>query len=222
ANAEWSNLPLSGLFVEMLTRLIASARTSPAEVADMREAPFWTPQTVLDGFGRPTTPEGLAPVAAEDLARGAGPDRPAGLYVAGERAQALNAGGPLVLADWPGARIESPQAAQGRDLRGLLLAAAAILLALDALGSAWIARGGRVAAALLAGLLVLSGAPRAQAQDLDAELIRAAGEVALAYVVTGETQIDRASEQGLWGLSLSLRQRTSVEPGRPIGVDLDR
>lgn len=221
ANAEWSNLPLSGLFVEMLTRLVASARTSPAEVTDMREAPFWTPQTVLDGFGRPTTPEGLAPVAAEDLARGPGPDRPAGLYVAGERAQALNVGGPLALADWPGARIESEQAGQGRDLRGVLLVAAAILLALDALGSAWVARGGRVAAALLSGLLVLSGAPRGQAQELDAELIRAAGEVALAYVVTGDTRIDRASEQGLWGLSLSLRQRTSVEPGRPIGVDLD-
>uniref|UniRef100_UPI003AE730F0 DUF4159 domain-containing protein n=1 Tax=Paracoccus sp. T5 TaxID=3402161 RepID=UPI003AE730F0 len=66
--------------------------------------------------------------------------------------------------------------------------------------------------------------PRPQAvlaQDLDAELMRAATEVALAYVVTGEGEVDRASEQGLWGLSLALRQRTSVEPGRPIGIDLD-
>ncbi|MFN3275543.1 MAG: DUF4159 domain-containing protein [Paracoccus sp. (in: a-proteobacteria)] len=223
ANPEWSNLPLSGLFVEMLTRLVATARTAPAtEDADPREAPFWTPQVVLDGFGRATSPEGLAPVAAGDMAHGPGPDRPAGLYVAGERVQALNAGGPLVQAEWPGAQVEDAGATPGRDLRGLLLAAAAILLALDALGSVWLARGGRLAAAVLAGLLMLGGAPQAQAQDLDDDLIRAAGEVALAYVITGETRIDRASEQGLWGLSLSLRARTSVEPGRPIGIDLDR
>lgn len=223
ANAEWSNLPLSGLFVQMMERLVATARLSPADAAaDDRQQPFWTAETVLDGFGNPATAEGLAPLAAEDLAQGPGPDRPAGIYAAGERRQALNAGGPILQAEWNGATVEAARAAPGRDLKGALLAAAALLLALDALGSAWLARGGRVAAALI---LALSLMPRPQAvlaQDLDAELMRAATEVALAYVVSGEGEVDRASEQGLWGLSLALRQRTSVEPGRPIGIDLDR
>ena len=55
---------------------------------------------------------------------------------------------PLVVADWPGARIESAGRAAGLDLRGWLIALAALLLALDALGSAWLARGiGRKVAA---------------------------------------------------------------------------
>lgn len=222
ANAEWSNLPLSGLFVQMLERLVATARMAPAAEAEPeRSQPFWTPQLVLDGFGRIAPAEGLAPAAAEAMAEGPGPGHPAGLYVAGERQQALNAGGAMVPATWPGARIEDAEAGRGRDLAGFLLAAAALLLALDALGSALVARGGRLIAAMLAGLWLAAAPPPAAAQELDGDLVRAAGEVALAYVITGEAEIDRASEQGLWGLSLSLRQRTSVEPGRPVGISLD-
>lgn len=224
ANAEWSNLPLSGLFVQMMERLVATARLSPSEeAAEDREQPFWTPQTVLDGFGRPAEAADLVPVASADLAQGPGPGRPAGIYVAGERRQAVNAGGPFQVADWPGATVEDVQATTGRDLKGLLLAAAALMLALDALGSAWLARGGRRmgTTALILALAILP-MPQAEAQELDPDLARAADEVALAYVVTGDSAVDRASEQGLWGLSLALRQRTSVEPGRPIGIDLDR
>lgn len=223
ANAEWSNLPLSGLFVRMLERLVATARTSPAEEqADDREHPFWTPETVLDGFGQSHPAEDLAPVPAEELAAGPGPDRPAGIYAAGERRVALNAGGDFAMADWPGAMIESHGEASGRSLKGFLLAAAMLILALDALGSAALARGGRLAAVLLIAVSGLSG-ERAAAQEraLDPELIRAADEVALAYVETGDEEIDQTSYEGLRGLSQSLRQRTSVEPGEPISVDLE-
>ncbi|TJZ82400.1 DUF4159 domain-containing protein [Paracoccus hibiscisoli] len=224
ANAEWSSLPLSGLFLQMMERLVATARLSPTDAAPQdRAQPFWTPEIVLDGFGRPSEAQGLSPVPAADLAQGPGPDRPAGIYAAGERRQALNAGGPFVLADWPGATVEAASTAPGRDLRGALLAAAVLLMALDAVGSAWLGRGrarGAAAATLMA-LMLLPG-PRAQAQELDPQLMQAASEVALAYVVTGDARIDSASQQGLAGLSQALRSRTSVEPGAPIGVDLDR
>ncbi|MDP5308931.1 DUF4159 domain-containing protein [Paracoccus spongiarum] len=242
ANAEWSNLPLSGLFVEMLDRLVATARlTETAERADDREQPFWTPQTVLDGFGRAAPAEDLAPVPAADLAQGPGPGRPAGIYAAGERRVALNAGGgPVALAEWSGARVERRAETPGRDLKGWLLAAAALILVLDSLGSAAVARGGRVAAALLLGALLLVPPPAAWAQQgggaqqgqgaqpadgeaaINPELIRAADEVALAYVLTGDEAVDEVSQEGLTGLSLALRQRTSVEPGRPVAIDLDR
>ncbi|MFC3167636.1 DUF4159 domain-containing protein [Paracoccus fontiphilus] len=222
ANAEWSNLPISGLFVEMLNRLVQTARVSPAaEAADDREQPFWTPETVLDGFGRASPAEGLAPVAAADLALGPGPDRPAGIYAAGERRVALNAGGPLALAKWPGARVEAAGTTGGRDLTGALLALAALLLAADALGSALIARGGRAAAVAVLALLA-QPVPPATAQDIGPELARAANEVALAYVVTGDDRIDETSREGLRGLSAVLAQRTSVEPGEPVAIDLDR
>ena len=71
-------------------------------------------------------------------------------------------------------------------------------------------------AAVALALAMLPG-PRAQAQDLDPDLMRAAADVALAYVVTGDARIDQASEQGLTGLSQALRSRTSVEPADPVG-----
>ncbi|WP_152988196.1 BatA domain-containing protein [Paracoccus sp. MKU1] len=142
ANAEWSSLAISGLFVEMLDRLVRSARVSAqAPEADRAEQPFWLPELVLDGFGRTTEPQDTAPVAAADFARGPAPGAPAGLYRGGERMAALNAGGPMALADWPGAPIERAAQAPGLDLRGWLIALAALLFALDALGSAWLARG---------------------------------------------------------------------------------
>ncbi|SNR43857.1 DUF4159 domain-containing protein [Paracoccus sediminis] len=222
ANAEWSNLPISGLFVDMLNRLVQTARVAPAdEVSEDRDQPFWTPETVLDGFGRAQPAEGMAPVPAADLARGTGPNRPAGIYAAGERRTALNAGGPMVRADWPGATVEAVGTTGGRDLTGILLALAALILAADALGSALLARGGRVAAAVLLALLI-QPAPPLMAQDPNPELARAANEVALAYVVTGDERVDDASREGLRGLSVVLRQRTSVEPGEPVAIDLDR
>ncbi|MFC3568287.1 BatA domain-containing protein [Paracoccus simplex] len=144
ANAEWSNLAISGLFVEMLDRLVRSARASAAAPeVEAAEQPFWLPELVLDGFGRSAEPGNPVPVAAADFAKGPAPGAPAGLYRGGERMAALNAGGPIALADWPGARIESAAQAPGLDLRGWLVALAAALFALDALGSAWLARGTR-------------------------------------------------------------------------------
>lgn len=226
ANAEWSNLPLSGLFVEMLARLVATARVAPSgegERADVRDQPFWIAQTVLDGFGNAgPAAAGLSPVSAADLALGSGPGRPAGIYAAGERRVALNAGGDLTLATWSGATVEARADTPGRDLKGALLVLAALLLAADVLGSALLARGGRITAAILL-MAVLTGlpGPRAVAQEPDPDLVRAADQAALAYVLTGDEGVDQTSYEGLSGLSQVLRQRSSVEPGEPVGIDLD-
>lgn len=146
ANAEWTNLPISGLFVQMLDRLVQSARMPEAETAgaELAEQSYWSPELVLDGFGRPHPATELAPVAAVEFAKGAGPEAPAGLYTSGERRRALNAGGEFALVrDWSGARLENAFAGPGLDLRGWLIGLAALLLALDALGSALLSRGGK-------------------------------------------------------------------------------
>lgn len=142
ANAEWSNLAISGLFVQMLNRLVQSAGASAAVVpVDAGEDSFWTPVQVLDGFGRALDPQDPVPVSATVFGKGPAPGAPAGLYQAAERSAALNAGGPMAVATWPGARIETAAQAPGLDLKGWLIAMAAALVALDALGSAWLARG---------------------------------------------------------------------------------
>ena len=44
----------------------------------------------------------------------------------------------------------------------------------------------------------------------------------LAYIVTGDKDVDDTSKAGLEGLSDILRNRTSVEPADPIGLDLEK
>ncbi|WP_022707615.1 DUF4159 domain-containing protein [Paracoccus zeaxanthinifaciens] len=220
ANPDWSNLPLSGLFPQMLGRLVDTARAQPSQLDTTAERPsFWSAASVIDGFGVADDPEGIAPVADRAMSEGPAFGRPAGIYAAGERRQALNAGRALVAAQWPGATVEAADRGQGRPLAAFLIALSALLMALDAAGSAWISRGGKVAALVLAAFLT---APDAHAQDLNPEIVRAAQEVALAYVQTGDDGIDTASLQGLRGLTAALRQRSSVEPGEPVAVDLDR
>jgi hypothetical protein len=70
--------------------------------------------------------------------------------------------------------------------------------------------------------LILAAAPVLAQEQPDPRLIRAADEVALAYVVTGDPEIDEISAAGLRGISQVLAARTTVEPGEPIGLDLDR
>jgi hypothetical protein len=74
-------------------------------------------------------------------------------------------------------------------------------------------------AATVAMLVAVSMPVDVQAQDERA--LQATSEVVLAYVKTGDPQLDRVSEAGLRGISTSLFRRTSVEPAAPIAVDLE-
>jgi hypothetical protein len=230
ANAEWSSLPLSGLFVQMLERLALAANTGGDRVPEDLEGATWTPVAVLDGYGRLTDPGALAGVPGARLAEGApGTEAPPGLWRAAERTVAINLAGPeaeLTPAPPPpaGARLESLTRAEERDFKGPLLALALILLALDAVAALAVAgrlRLGRAAAAL-ALAAALPVAPGAQAQEGDdARALAATLDTVLAYVETGDGEVDRLSQAGLRGLSRVLAARTAVEPAEPIGVDLE-
>jgi len=54
----------------------------------------------------------------------------------------------------------------------------------------------------------------------DATALKATGKVTLGYVMTGDASTDDTSRQGLLGLNRVLTQRTAVEPGEPIGIDI--
>jgi len=227
ANAEWSTLPLSGLFVQMLERLAVSTRRITGDTAAMAGT-TWLPNQVLDGFGNLQDGSALPGVAGEVLATmEAGPDLPPGLYDGEGRQLAVNVIGPdttFAVAQWPGSVVvEGMQAAQETPLKGWLLAAALLLLMIDAIAS--LAVGGRlrgpradVAAALA---LALWLAPEAQAQPADDFALSATTEVVLAHVLTGDPELDDTVEAGLRGLSETLFRRTAIEPAAPIGIDLE-
>ena len=219
ANADWSSLPISGLFVQMLERLIAGAGRAPAATQELPPGGIWTATQVLDGQGRLSPAEAPVPVTTEVLARGAAPDLPAGIYASGERILALNAGAPMTVADWPGAVVEADRPS-GIPLAGWLLLAAAAALLADLLGSLALRRG-QLAAALIAGLLLGLPGTAPRAQEIDPELARAASEFAMGYVLTGDAELDEISRAGLDGLSQTLIARTTVEPTPPVAIDLE-
>ena len=88
ANAEWSDLPLSGLFVDMLERIIALSRG----VTTRPDGPPLEPLETLDGFGRlGSPPPGARAIAADGLDETrAGPWHPPGFYGPEASPRALN------------------------------------------------------------------------------------------------------------------------------------
>ncbi len=90
ASADWSSLPLSGLFVQMLERLTQSAG-GLANAPEALEGTIWTPLQVLDGFGALAPPSLIAGVPGERLAEARpSAETPPGIYASGERRVALN------------------------------------------------------------------------------------------------------------------------------------
>ncbi|MGE0151281.1 MAG: DUF4159 domain-containing protein [Reyranellaceae bacterium] len=239
ANTTWTNLPLSGLFVEMLQRLVALSRG----VAGGKFEQALRPWRVLDGFGRLSDPPvGARPVTPEQAARfRPGPATPPGLYGEEGAQQAFNLGdrvGTLnALTGIAGGATLGLIEAQGEiDLVPFVLVAAMILLLADIFIALWLrgllpaaTRLRRSPAAVLAAALLLGGTallapPPAGAQPrggADELVLRATLETRLAYVVTGNNEVDQVSRAGLLGLSNVLKQRTSVEPAEPVGVNPD-
>jgi hypothetical protein len=227
ANAEWSTLPLSGLFVQMLERIAVASNVAPPDAAELAGT-TWQPVEVLSGFGR-LEDAGVRPgVAGEQLlAASLGPDLLPGLYDGPERRVARNVIAPdttLAPVSWPArVPVEGLERAPETPLGGWLLAAALLLLTADILaalalsGRLWPAR---AVMGVLFAMLSLALPERGAAQD-DARAIAATSEVVLAHVLTGNPSLDDTARAGLRGLGAVLSYRTSVEPAEPIGVDLE-
>lgn len=228
---EWSNLAVSGLYVEMLKRIYPLARQTPAKIE--AQAGSWNAQRVLDGFGRLTAP----PAGLQPIADGAFADvvisetHLPGLYRQGARLTALNAvRNPQNIgttADLSGAVSGQYSGAKASSLEGILLAVGIALLALDAAFAIFVSGRARrllslfkprrgLTALLLAGLFALPQISEAQAEVTEDTL-----GIHLAYVITGNERLDRQSEAGLRGVTLELTRRTTVEPEEPRGVNLE-
>ncbi|MGQ3672127.1 DUF4159 domain-containing protein [Xanthobacter sp. TB0136] len=188
-DTSWSNLPLSGAFVDMLRQVIAlSDISAEPDVADAAQAtggaaastaPALAPTRVLDGFGAFTTPGPMARAIPADFRGRAGATHPPGFYGPPESLVAVNALLPadkITLLDFPalGAQVEPVRDSTPQDLRGAVLLGAILLLLLDALAVLWLTGGlarlfrrRNAAAALFLALTLatLTGIADARAQE---------------------------------------------------------
>ncbi|MGE5515303.1 MAG: DUF4159 domain-containing protein [Bacteroidota bacterium] len=218
ANASWSNLALSGLFVDMMKRLVELS----AGTGSRRDGGPLPPARMLDGFGRLGQPNPAATALTGDPAAVVpGPRHPPGLYGEGGGSVAVNLAPalarPAALAPPSGVvRSSLDGHAAERDLRPPLLAAALVLLILDLLVALRL-RGvlGLGTAAALALILPPEG------RAADAFAAKAALETRLAYVRTGDAAIDGKSAAGLAALSRVIGERSTAALGDPMGVDVE-
>jgi hypothetical protein len=142
ANNDWSNLPLSGLFVDMLRRLVALSQGVAAE-GEGEEA--LAPLETLDGFGQLRTPPPTVVALDQDSLRDGrvGPSHPPGYYGSDSDRRSLN----LVdsrpslepITDLPaGVQLSFYSGSGETELKPWLLTAALLLLLCDFAVSLWL------------------------------------------------------------------------------------
>jgi hypothetical protein len=230
ADPAWSSLPISGLFVDMLRRVVGLSQ-GIASASDAALPPVET----LDGFGR----LGAAPASAQLIAAGAFKDtrvdarHPPGFYGTTDARRALNLASAVPALEPitrlpPGVATQPYERAKEVDFRPWLLGAALSLALVDLviayalrglLGGIGRRRTSRAAAGALL-LIALASAPACAAGD-DDWTIRATSEFHLAYVRTGIPDVDDEARAGLAGLSDILNRRTAVEAAAPMEIDIE-
>jgi Domain of unknown function (DUF4159)/Aerotolerance regulator N-terminal len=240
ADTTWSNLPLSGLFVDMLHRIVAEA-DAPGQVAAKAKVGVHgtarPPLRTLSGFGVLGPPPAKAEPIADDFSGVGDALHPPGFYGARNSLRAVNAlaaGDRLAPANYGSLVVHEGALAIAPpiDLRRWLLPAALIGLMIDVLVSIWLMssaplhRRGALAALAVVGALGLTAiqhqARAAESSSISNRDMDAAVSTRLAYVVTGDTSVDETSKLGLTALTRVLASRTSAELAEPVALDPGR
>jgi len=224
ATPDWSDLALSGSFVDMLRRILTLAQAVPT--SGDRPTRILQAERHLDGFGRLRTPfDNTIGLDPRERVPASNANLPPGLYSAGSYNMALNIstnGGPIDprfafegISDALNALPARPlEAADERPLHTPLFTIALLLLVLDIFIS--MALRGHLKPVIGAFLLLsLLPAPESLAQVFD-ETAKGAANVQLGCMESGNNRVDQICMEGLTGLSLALRRRTSVWPGEPV------
>jgi hypothetical protein len=223
----WSDLPLSGLYIAILRRIISLSGTTNLQETTSGQLKALS---IMDGYGQLQEPRKTITVMAKDFSAATpGSHLPPGLYGRAGYKQALNLGdrlGPLKpIGALPAGAVEQPY---DHDIQHnympLFLCAALCLFLVDwiimiIMNGLW--RGTlrvRQAAFVLTALALSPHSVHAS----DSNAIQYADEVHLAYVQTGHPVIDQTSQKGLETLAAVLSQRTSVEPAGVVAVRPDQ
>jgi hypothetical protein len=246
ADTTWSNLPISGLFVDMLKKIVALSGESTKATADSESKAgegatakqIVAPWRTLDGFGVLGAPPPTAKPVPATFNGAASVEHPSGFYGSPDALLAINTLSPtdeIPAMNLTGLAFERAplQAAEPIDLRASLLCGAFALFLIDSLAALWLAGklGYRRRAVALALVLVVSGLDAvshvtpARAASPQAPItisprdLGSALTTRLAYVLSGDAKVDEVSRQGLASLSTTLASRTSLTPGDPVGLD---
>ena len=216
ASAEWSDLALSGVYVEILQRILRlSGRPQKMHFeSDGTLKPIW----VFDGLARREKPEGW--VKAIDGKAAPSSIHPPGLYGRGASEYLLNLGDHLGSLRTPGKLpLGATKQHYAQDyefnLMPYLLFVAALLLLVDGIIMILLSQGLRRFAVIL---LVLTALPM-PVQAADNDVSKYADGFYLAYIRTGDSSVDLTSQRGLEGLSKVLTYRTSAEPDGVKALD---
>lgn len=235
AGPEWSNLALSGLYVEMLQRILPLAKSRARQIEET-EGGEWVANSVLDGFGQFEQPEAQVKTISDDEFENTktAAQTPPGFYVQGTRKRAIQ-----TLSD-PAAieALNIPSRAERKQyggtklqsLAGIGLVIGLIGLALDALFALLMSgrrprllpRSSSAMAVLLAVLCVTFMPSISFAQDTEQNTrkdLEAATGLHFAYIKTDNGRVDRLTENGLESLGKQLSVRTTIDVVGVHGVD---
>ena len=223
ANAEWSNLPLTGLFPKLLQRL-ASRDNLSVDIQDLA-GQTWTPIKTLDGFGLLSASQSLVGVKGSVLKEGKfNAKMPPGIYQSDARVisrnLALNSDA-LEAMEWPGDVVLKQSSIAENDLAGFFLSLAVLAMVIDILASLSISGRLRTSAALCLAILFVHPALPVGAESNFSPEIALTQEVVLGHILSGDKAVDQIANEGLYGLSKVIGERTSVEPGQPVGIFLE-
>lgn len=235
ATPNWSNLTLSGLFVEMLREIGQLGRNTTVDLEGTVPLPAYQ---LIDGFGHFSTlkqdalPLNFSATTTPTVTS----KTPAGYYGDTDFQIALNVGdtdihyAPMDFKALGADTRELKRTAE-IDLKPNLLLIVILLALIDLLivlhfkGAFEPLRKhpSSLSVAIVFfffGILIDSSAVKAE-EDLE-RIMAATLDTRLAYVRTGDQKVDQLTAAGLAGLSLTLTRRTSVETAPPMQVDLEK
>ena len=234
ANGNWTTLPLSGLFVNMLRRVVGLG----TGLGRVKTTTALAPLETLDGFAKLGPPPASArALDADGEVSGPGPSRPPGYYGVELARRAFNLaptlGEPVVLGPPPEGTVQRGYGLDAElDLMPWLLVSAMVLALLDLIATLVLrghglrlSRKASVAGAaliivVLAGLVPVSVLAQSRGGDPEGFALNATLNTRLAYVLTGDPGVDETSREGLESLSQVLTERTAIEPDSPMAVDI--
>ncbi|MEH6630062.1 MAG: DUF4159 domain-containing protein [Halopseudomonas aestusnigri] len=239
ANTRWSNLSLSGSFVNILQRILQFGKGVSITESTATDIPI---REIMDAYGT------LSPLEDKSLTISAStpsvgvnisatPRTPPGYYGQNKRIKSVNLAGNLsqyVLNNGNFLENRTYTAKRENPLQVPLLLIALFLFLIDQALTLWLRgvfsnlsmRRATSVMFLVTSLSALALPQNSRAQNqvelLDSKGIEATLNTYLAYVITGNVKVDRDSHSGLAGLSLQLHRRTAVENVQVTGIDLDQ
>lgn len=239
----WSTLPLTGFFVEMMQKLVEMSSVKADNLSNPNEDIARKPWRTVNAEGQlQIPPSNVAPlILSAQMPTLPTYNHPPGLYGTENNLYAINLfneTSQLIPLIKPEFRLSSHALNYENDsethLIGLLLGLAAVIFAVDSFIILWMSglfykrkfvNSILFLAIMVGGFSLLMKPLPVEAQTLsksDTFMVDAAGITHLAYVITGDNNLDDTSKTGLEALSQFIRSRTTIALGDVTAINLDQ